>query len=312
MRALLAITLLAAFVSGPASAQRNIDWATVDIKTHKLDENVYMLQFLGPAGAAGNVGGNVGAFIAADGIVIVDSGFAGGAPKLEAALKAISDKPVRYVLNTHWHGDHSGGDEYFGGRAVIVAHENARRKMLNGGRLFQPSPAAALPAITFDDRITVHMNGGDVEGVHFDHGHTDTDTVYFFPGGKVVQTGDDFVNWPIPGFPAIEQDTDGSGGVDGQIAALEYILSRTPADVKIIPGHGNVASRDDMVKMLAVLKDTRAAVLAGISQGKSLEQMVQEKAFAKWDYLNESNHIQSDVYFGRLYKDLTLTLTRKR
>ncbi|HVH25559.1 MAG TPA: MBL fold metallo-hydrolase, partial [Vicinamibacterales bacterium] len=282
-------------------------WATVDIKTHKLDESVYMLQFLGPAGAAGNVGGNVGAFIGADGIVIVDSGFAPGAPKLEAALKAISDKPVRYVLNTHWHGDHSGGDAYFGGRAVIVAHENARRKMLKGGALFPPSPAAALPAMTFANRITVHMSGGDVEGVHFDHGHTDTDTVYFFPGGKVVQTGDDFVNWPIPGFPAIEQDADGSGGVDGQIAALEYILSRTPADVKIIPGHGNVASRDDMVKMLAVLKDTRAAVLAGISQGKSLEQMQLEKAFAKWDYLNESRHIQSDVYFGRLYKGLTPT-----
>lgn len=307
MRTLLAIALLVAFVSGPASAQRNIDPATVDIKTQKLDENVYMLQFLGPAGAAGNVGGNVGAFVGADGIVIVDSGYLPLAPKLEAALTAISDKPVRYVLNTHWHGDHSGADEYFGSRAVIVAHENARRKMLKGATLFPPSPAVALPAITFADRITVHLNGGEVEGVHFDHGHTDTDTVYFFPGGKVVQTGDDFVNWPIPGFPAIEQDTDGSGGVDGQIAALDYILSRTPADVKIIPGHGNVASRDDMVKMLAVLKDTRAAVLAGINQGKSLDQMVREKAFARWDYLNESRHIQSDVYFGRLYKDLTLT-----
>ena len=305
MRTLLAIALLVAFVSGPASAQRNIDSATVDVKTQKLDENVYMLQFLGPAGAAGNVGGNVGAFVGADGIAIVDSGYAPVAPKLEAALKAISDQPVKYVLNTHWHGDHSGADEYFGKTATIVAHQNARRKMLKGGTLFPPSPAAALPVITFADRITVHMNGGDVEGVHFDHGHTDTDTVYFFPGGKVVQTGDDFVNWPIPGFPAIEQDTDGSGGVDGQIAALEYILSRTPADVKIIPGHGNVASRDDMVKMLAVLKDTRAAVLAGINLGKSLEQMQQEKAFAKWDYLNESRHIQSDVYLGRLYKDLT-------
>ena len=303
---LIAIALLVAFVSGPASAQRDIDPATVTIQTQKLDENVYMLQFLGPAGAAGNVGGNVGAFIGADGIVIVDSGYTALAPKLEAALKAISNKPVRYVLNTHWHGDHSGADEYFGRTAIVVAHENARTKMLNGGRLFPPSPAAALPAITFADRIVVHMNGGDVEGVHFDQGHTDTDTIYFFPGGKVVQTGDDFVNWPIPGFPAIEQDNDGSGGVDGQIAALEHILSRMPADVKIIPGHGNVANRDDMVKMLAVLKDTRAAVLAGINLGKSLEQMQQEKAFAKWDYLNESRHIQSDVYFARLYKSLML------
>lgn len=307
MRALLAISVFVALVSVPASAQRNIDWATVDIKTHKLDDNVYMLQFWGPAGAAGNVGGNVGAFIAADGIVIVDSGFVGGAPKLEAALKALSDKPLTYVLNTHWHGDHSGGDEYFGKTAVVIAQENARKKMVKGGTLFPPSPATALPAMTFDERITLHMQGGDLEGVHFDRGHTNTDTIYFFPGGKVVQTGDDFVNWPIPGFPAIEQDTDGTGGVDGQIAALEYILSRTPADVKIIPGHGNVASRDDMVKMLAVLKDTRAAVLAGIARGKSFEQMEQEKAFARWDYLNESRHIQSHVYFERLYKGLALT-----
>ena len=98
-----------------------------------------------------------------------------------------------------------------------------------------------------------------------------------------------------------------SGGVDGQIAALEYILARAPADVRIIPGHGNVGTRDDMVKMLAVLKDTRAAVPAGISEGKSFEQMKQEKAFAKWDYLNESHHIQSDVYFERLYKGLAVT-----
>lgn len=308
MRTLLALTVLVALAAVPAWAQRNpVDWTKVEIKTQKLDENVYVLQFMGPQGAAGNVGGNVGAFIGADGIVIVDSGYAGGAPKLEAALKAISDKPVRYVLNTHWHGDHSDADQYFGKTATIVAHENARKKMQTGGTLFPPSPAIALPAITFDDRLTLHMKGGDLEGVHFDRGHTNTDAIYFFPGGNVVQTGDDFVNWPIPGFPAIEQDTDGTGGVDGQIAALEYILSRTPADVKIIPGHGNVASRDDMVKMLAVLKDTRAAVLAGINQGKTFEQMVQEKAFAKWDYLNESRHIQSQVYFERLYKGLALT-----
>ena len=304
---LFVIAVLLAIVSVPARAQRNIDTATVQVTTQKLDENVYVLQFMGPQGAAGNVGGNVGAFVAADGIAIVDSGYLPLAPKLEAALKAISDKPVKYLLNTHWHGDHSGADEYFGKTATIVAHQNARKRMQTGGTLFPASAAAALPAITFDDRITLHMKGGDLEGVHFDRGHTDTDTVYFFPGGKVVQTGDDFVNWPVPGFPAIEQDTDGTGGVDGQIAALEYILSRAPADVKIIPGHGTIATRDDMAKMLAVLKDTRAAVLAGISQGKNFEQMQQEKAFARWDYLNESHHIQGDVYFARLYKGLSQT-----
>lgn len=307
MRTLLVIALFAAFVSVPVWAQRNIDWDKVQVTTQKLDENVYVLQFMGPQGASGNAGGNVGAFIAADGIALVDCGYAPLAPKLEAALKAIADKPVKYVLNTHWHGGHSDADQYFGKTATIIAHENARKKMVSGGTLFPPFPAIALPTITFDDRVTLHMNGGDLEGVHFDRGHTNTDTIYFFPGGKVAQTGDDFVNWPIPGFPAIEQDNDGTGGVDGQIAALELVLSRTPADVKIIPGHGNIATRDDAVKMLAVLKESRAAVLAGISLGKSFEQMQQEKAFAKWDYLNESHHIQGDVYFGRLYKSLMLT-----
>src|SRR5436190_403853 len=266
------MALTVAFVSGPASAQQGINWDTVQIETQKLDDNVYVLQFMGPQGAAGNAGGNVGAFIGADGIAIVDVGYLPAAPKLEAALKAISNKPITYLLNTHWHGDHTDADEYFGKTAVIIAHENARKKMQMGTARFPAKPAVALPRITFDDRITLHMNGGDLQGVHFDHGHTDTDTVYFFPGGRVVQTGDDFVNWPVPGFPAIEQDTDGTGGADGQIGALEYILSRAPADVKIIPGHGVVANRDDVVKMLAVLKDTRAAVLAGIRMGKSLEQ----------------------------------------
>jgi cyclase len=298
---------LIALVFLPASlfAQRNVDWDKVQIKTQKLDENVYLLQFMGPEGPAGNVGGNVGALISDDGIAIVDCGYAPAAPKLEAALKAISDKPIRYLLNTHWHGDHTGANAYFGKFAVIIAQDNARKKMEKGGGLFPASPAVALPSITFDDRFTLRMRGGDIVGVHFDHGHTDTDSIYIFPGGKVVQTGDDFVNWPVPGFPAIEMDNDGSGGVDGQIAADQYILAHAAPDVKIIPGHGNLASREDMEKMLTVLKETRGTVLAGINHGKSFDQLKQENAFAKWDYLNESHHIQSDVYFERLYKTLS-------
>jgi cyclase len=300
---LVLITL--AFLPSSVLAQRKIDWDKVQVKAQKLDENVYMLQFIGPEGPAGNVGGNVGALISEDGITLIDCGYAPAAPKLEAALKTISDKPVKYLLNTHWHGDHTDANAYFGKTAVIVAQDNARKKMEKGGGLFPPSPAIALPVITFDDRLTLHRKGGDILGAHFDHGHTDTDTIYFFPGAKVVQTGDDFVNWPVPGFPAIEMDTDGTGGAEGQIAADEYILAHTPADVKIIPGHGNLATRDDMVKMLAVLKDTRTAVQASIDQGKSLDQLKQEKVLAKWEYLNESHHIQSDVYLERLYKTLS-------
>lgn len=305
MRKAILVLIALAFLPASVLAQRNVDWDKVLVKTQKLDENVYLLQFMGPDGPAGNVGGNVGALVSEEGIAIVDCGYAPAAPKLAAALKAISDKPIKYLLNTHWHGDHTDANSYFGKSAIIIAHDNARKKMEKGGGAFAPAPAIALPSITFDGRLTLRMKGGDILGVHFDHGHTDTDTIYFFPGGKVVQTGDDFVNWPVPGFPAIEMDNDGSGGVDGQIAAQEYILAHTPAGVKIIPGHGNLAAREDMVKMLAVLKDTRATVQAAINQGKSLEQLKQEKAFAKWDYLNESHHIQSDVYFQRLYKSLS-------
>jgi cyclase len=299
------VLIAVALLPCSALAQRQIDWEKVQVKTQKLDENVYLLQFASPEGLGANVGGNVGALVSEDGIAIVDCGYAPAAPKLEAALRAISEKPIKYLLNTHWHGDHTGANAYFGKTAVIIAQDNARKKMKKGGGLFGPSSAIALPAFTFDDRLTLHLKGGDILGVHFEHGHTDTDTIYFFPGGKVVQTGDDFVNWSPPGFPAIEMDNDGSGGVDGQIAADEYILDHAPADVKVIPGHGNLASRDDLVKMLAVLKDSRAAVQAGIDQGKNLDQMKQEQAFAKWDYLNESHHIQSDVYFERLYKTLS-------
>jgi cyclase len=299
------LVVAAVFLPIFAAAQRPVEWDKVQVKTQKLDENVYLLQFLGPEVPGGNVGGNVGALISDEGIAIVDCGYAPAAPKLEAALKAISDKPVKYLLNTHWHGDHTGANVYFGKSAVIIAQDNARKKMERRRGLFPPSPAVALPAITFDDRFTLRMKVGDILGVHFDHGHTDTDTIYFFPGAKVVQTGDDFVNWSPPGFPAIEMDNDGSGGVDGQISADEYILAHAPADVKIIPGHGNLATRDDLVKMLAVLKETRAVVQAGINQGKSLDQLKQEKVLAKWDYLNESHHIQSDVYLERLYKTLS-------
>jgi cyclase len=302
---LIAVALLVPSVS----AQRQIAWDKVEVKTQKLADNIYLLQFLGPDGPGGNVGGNVGALVSEDGITLVDCGYAPAADKLAAALKTISDKPVKYVLNTHWHSDHSGADVYFGKSATIVAHDNARKKMQAGGKLFPRSPEIALPVITFDDQFTLHTKAGDLLGIHFAYGHTDTDTIYLFPGATVVQTGDDFVNWSPPGFPAIEMDTDGTGGVEGQIAAAEYILAHASRDVKIIPGHGNLASREDLEKMLAVLKGTAAAVQAGINQGKTLDQLKADRVISKWEYLNESHHIQSDVYLDRLYSTL---LSRKK
>jgi cyclase len=295
-----AVVLVALFVALPVFAQQKTDWSKVEVKIQKLTDNVYELQFSNGTGA--NVGGNVGALVGDDGIAIVDAGYAPAAPKLEAALKTISGKPVKYLLNTHYHGDHSEGNVYFGKTAIIIAHDNARKKKEAGSKSFPASPAISLPVITFSDQLTLHMNGGEIRAIHFAHGHTDGDSIYFFPQGKVVQTGDVFVNWEQPGFPAIDMDGDGSGGVQGQIDVAEYILAHAPDDVKIIPGHGNLASKADVTKELAVLKGTSAAVQAGIDQGKSLQQLQQEKVLAPWDYLN--THIKSDVYLERLYNAL--------
>jgi cyclase len=284
-----------------SAQQRKVDWDKVEIHVQKLDDNVYIVQASGVPAAIGNVGVLVGD----DGLVLVDCEYFELGAKLEAAVKTISDKPIKYIFNTHWHGDHTGGDAYFGAKTTIIAQENARKMMESGSKLFPPSPAIALPVITFSDRLTLHTSAGDIQAIYVPHGHTNTDALIVFPGGKVVQTGDTFVNWQVPGFPAIDQDTDGSGGARGEIAVAEYVLAHTPDDVKIIPGHGVLGTKADLRKELAVLKDSSAAVQEGINQGKSLEQLKQEKALAKWDYLNESHHIQSDVYFERLYRELS-------
>ncbi len=297
----LILLFLFSVAMGVSAQQRKVDWDKVEIHVQKLGDNVYMAQATGVPAAIGNVGVLTGD----DGLVLVDCEYFELGPKLEAAVKTISDKPIKYIFNTHWHGDHTGGDAYFGTKATIIAHENARRMMENGGKLFSPSPAIALPVITFSDRLTLHTSAGDIQAIHFPHGHTNTDTLIVFPGGQVVQTGDTFVNWEVPGFPAIDQDNDGSGGARGEIAVAEYVLAHTPDDVKIIPGHGVLGTKADLRKELAVLKDSSAAVQEGIDRGKSLEQLKQEKVLAKWDYLNESHHIQSDVYFERLYRELS-------
>jgi glyoxylase-like metal-dependent hydrolase (beta-lactamase superfamily II) len=277
------------------------DWSKVQIEIKKLTANVYMLRFSN--GTPANVSGNVGAFVGDEGTVIVDDGYAPVAPKLEAALKTISDKPVKYVFNTHWHGDHSAGNEYFGKFAVVIGHDNVWKMKEKGGKLFAPTPVSDRPSITFSDRLTLHINGADIQAIHFPHGHTDTDSVIFFPQGEVVQMGDDFTVWNPPHFPAIDMDRDESGGVQGQIAAAEYVLSHAPGDVQIIPGHGPLAKRDDLVKYLAVLKGTAAAVQAGIDQGKSLDQLEQEKILAQWDYLGSGK--AADDYLERVYRGLT-------
>src|SRR5436305_3112450 len=270
-----AISLLFFSVSIAAlSTSAQQDFSKVQMKVTKVSGTVYMLE---------GAGGNIGASVGDDGIVVVDDEFLPLADKIEAALKGIADKPVKFVLNTHWHGDHTGGNPHFGEKAPIIAQENVRKRLASGGTTrfgeTKPAPKAAMPVITFDQDVSVHLNGEDIHAIHIANGHTDGDSVIFFPQSKVVHMGDDFFNGGI--FPFI--DLESGGSVQGMIAGGEKVLAEAPDDVKIIPGHGPLGTKDDLRKFVTMLKETSAAVQAGIKKRKTLDQMKQEKVLAKWD-----------------------------
>src|SRR3954454_11529883 len=259
--------------------------AKVEIKVVPVSGSVYMLQ-----GAGGNIGVSVGE----DGIVIVDDQFAPLAPKIKAALKGLTDKPVRFVLNTHFHGDHTGGNAQFGSEATIMAHENVRKR-LSVGEPGKASPREALPVITFNDRATVHLNGEDIRAIHLPHGHTDGDSVIYFQESNVLHMGDDFVTY---GFPFV--DVQSGGSVSGMIAGLEKVLAMVPKDVKIIPGHGPLSEPADVEKFITMLKETRALVANAAKAGQTVEQMKAGKLLAKYADLGKG-FINQDKWIDTLF-----------
>ena len=295
MRKAVAVSFLFSFLAVVSLHAQQPDFSKVEIKVQKVAGTVYMLEGLG---------GNIGASVGDDGIVIVDDEFLPLADKIESALKGITDKPVRFVLNTHWHGDHTGGNPHFGEKAPIIAQENVRTRLASGGTgrfgTTPPAPKAALPVITFEDRVSVHLNGEDIRAIHFPHGHTDGDSVIFFTQSNVVHMGDDFFNGGM--FPYI--DLDSGGSVQGMIAGDEKVLAEVPDDVKIIPGHGPLGTKEDLRKFVTMLKETTAAVQAGIKQGKSLDQLKKEKVLAKWDAFGQS-FINTDLFTEIVYDSLT-------
>ena len=283
---------------GLAAAQDQ-DFSKVEIQVTRVAGNIYMLQ---------GAGGNIGASVGQDGIVVVDDQYAPLAEKIRAALKGITDKPVRFVINTHYHEDHTGGNALFQKDAPIIAHDNVRKRLEEGSSpgnmgsikfLNKPQPKEALPIISFDHDVTLHLNGEDIRALHYPHGHTDGDSIIFFPKSNVVHMGDDFVRY---GFPFI--DLNGGGSVEGMIAALEEIIPKLPADVKVIPGHGAVSNLDDVRQYVSMLKQTRAAVEAGVKQGKTLDQLQQEKVLEKWSKWS-GKFISADTFTETLYNDLT-------
>jgi cyclase len=291
----------ALLVSSLAVAQDR-DFSKVEIKVQKVNGSVYML-----TGAGGNIGVSVGE----DGIVMVDDQFAPLAPKIQAALKSITDKPLRFIINTHYHGDHTGGNAQFSAQGTIIAHENVRKRLESGTpsgmAKADPAPKAALPIITFNDRASVHLNGEEVRAVYFPNGHTDGDSVIFFTKSNVIHMGDDFVTY---GFPFV--DVASGGSVSGMIAGVEKVLSMAPADTKYIPGHGPLCTADDVRKFVELLKETRAVVADAVKKGMTQQQLKDNKVLAKWDQQYGQGFIKTNDWIDVLYDDVTHTKSGAR
>jgi glyoxylase-like metal-dependent hydrolase (beta-lactamase superfamily II) len=288
---LLTVSLLFAI-----SAHAQTDFSKVEIKATKVAGNVYMLE-----GAGGNIGVSVGD----DGLLIVDDQFAPLADKIRAALKGLADKKLRFILNTHWHGDHTGGNIAFGPEAPIIAHDNVRKRLATEQKstVFNtttpPSPKEALPVITFNDSLSVHFNGEDIRAIHFPQGHTDGDSVIFFSASNVVHLGDDFF---AGRFPFV--DLDSGGSVEGLAKNIGELIGKIPADAKLIPGHGPISTLDDLKSYHRMLQQTTEIVRQKIAAGKTLDQIKSEGLPDEWKPWG-AGFIKTDRWVETIYKSLT-------
>ena len=294
----LALLALALFVTIPVHEKhrQQPDWSKVQIKSTKVAGNVYVLE-----GAGGNIGVSVGE----DGILIVDDQFAPLADKIRASLKTLGQGKLRFVLNTHWHGDHTGSNAAFGPEATIVAHNNVRKRMSTEQRseFFKsttpPSPKEALPVITFDHALTVHFNGEEIRAIHFPNGHTDGDSIIFFTTSNVVHLGDDFFSGR---FPFV--DLDSGGSVEGLTKNIGELIPKIPEGAKLIPGHGPISTIDDLKTYHRMLIETTAIVRQKIEAKKTLDQIKSEGLPAEWNSWG-TGFIKTDLWIELVYRSST-------
>lgn len=235
----------------------------VTVKVTKVTGNVYMLQ---------GRGGNIGAVTGAEGILIVDDDYKQVSEKLRDALKELGSATPRFIFNTHWHGDHTEGNDFFGKQSTIVAHANVRKRMIDPPVIFgqktPPYASHALPIVTYTEKLSIHINGEEVRAVHYPNGHTDGDTIVFFVNANVVHLGDDFF---VKRFPFV--DLDSGGSVQGLINNLASLIKTIPADAKLIPGHGPLATLDDLKSYHQTIVETADIVQQAMKAGKSLDEI---------------------------------------
>ena len=252
------------------------DFSKVQIKTIPVAEGIYMLV---------GSGGNIGLFVGQDGAFLIDDQYAPLTDKILKAISAVTDKPVRFLVNTHWHGDHTGGNENIGkGGTIIVAHDNVRKRLSKGQfmKVFNfnvpPAPPGALPVITFADSITFHWNNETLEVLHPNPAHTDGDAVIYFKSANVVHAGDLFFNGIYPFIDA------GSGGsTEGVIAGVDEVLERIDDNTKVIAGHGPLGSKTDLKAYRDMLAAVHKRLTILIKEGKNIDEIVAAKPTADYD-----------------------------
>lgn len=285
---------LVLFGGAPASFSLFGQDDQVTIEPVKITDSLYMLK---------GSGGNIGLSIGQDGPLLIDDQFAPLTEKILAVVGELSEGPVRFVINTHWHGDHTGGNENLGKRgAVIVAHENVRVRMAQGqfikafNRHVDPAPPAALPVVTFADGITLHWNDDELEVIHVAPAHTDGDSVIFFKKANVLHAGDVFFNGFYPFVDA------GSGGdFAGVIAAGKQLLERIDDETVVIPGHGPLSNKAELQAYVAMIEDVHASVKKLIDAGKTRQEVIAAKPTADHDERWGGGSFAPDMWVGIVY-----------
>lgn len=276
-------------IASASSAQTDFD--KIQIETVKLSDTVYMLK---------GAGGNMTACVGSDGVLLIDTEYGQLYEKIKDALHKLGGEKIRYVINTHWHGDHTNGNVNFAKDAPIIAHRNVRETMLNPksamGRKVEPAKAEALPAIVYDTELKIYINGEVAEMFHIPPGHTDGDTAIYFPKSNILVTGDLFFNGS---FPYI--DFANGGNVVEYANGVKFLLGKINDETKIVPGHGKLASKKDFERFFEMLKGTVEYVAGKIADGKTLEEIQKEDLPEEWSAWGKG-FINNKIWIEFIYK----------